>query len=614
LILLPVTGAEKRTADDLNEADRPAVNRYHLANELIGMMSDQSEPETANGNEYLLNDRLDYIVNNPLTGDSRIQPARLCHISENAFWWKSITAQVEDEQILTAAQNFEKQIILINEELFGRESMEGVDHNPWIHILLIDEPSWEDSTHYFNGANEYPSTIEPLSIQEEMIFVNLERVVIDSKVFAGELAYAYSQLVLWNQDPNEDFWLKEALSKLALFLIGAPPRGNNMGVSNTELFAEYPSVQLTSRPGRSVIESGELFFAHLAAERLFAIYLLEQFGPQLIANIANNPAPGMLGIHAELAKLPGAPRFDDVYASWIVANLINRTSMGDGKFGYKGIRPVSPLLEPVQSLDGEQIVDSLPPYGTRYYELRPEEPVQINFTGSTLARLTPADPASGRYSWYSNRGDESEFSLTRSFDLRDLESATLNFKTWFQLEEFYDFAYVQVSWDGGSTWELLETNYGTEEDPNNISLGVGYTGETHDWVLDSVDLSPYAGQEIQIRFHVITDFTANGYGFQVDDITIPELGFFDGAEDGLGGWEANGFVRSSNFVPTEWIIWLVETSSPIQVERIPLTQNQAVSFKINELGEKFTRVVIAISPTAPVTTMEIDYEIEFQQH
>ncbi len=614
LIRLPVTGAEKRTADDLNEADRPEVNRSHLSQELIGMVSGQLEPKTENGSEYLINDRLDYIVNNPLTGDTRIQPARLRYISENAFWWKSITAQVADEQVQAVAQNFEEQIVLINEGIFGGELLESVDHKPWIHILMIEEPSWEEAVHYFNGASEYPGVIEPLSNRKDMILVNLEKVVIDSGIFSGELAYAYSQLILWNQDPNEDFWLKEAISELALFLIGAPPKGNNLAVSNAELFAENPSIQLTARPGRGGIESNELFFAHHAAERLFAIYLLEQFGPQLIANIVNNPAPGVLGIHTELAKLPGAPRFEDVYSSWIIANLINRTSMGDGKYGYKGIRPASPFLELVDSLDGEQLVGSLPPYGTRYYEVRPQGPVQINFTGSTLARLTPADPASGRYSWYSNRGDETEFSLMRAFDLSELDAATLNFKTWYQLEEFYDFAYVQVSVDGGSTWEILESEYGTQKDPNNLSLGVGYTGETPDWVLDSADLTPYCGQEIQLRFHVITDFTNNGYGFQVDDITIPELGYFDSAEDGLGGWEAKGFVRSSNFVPAEWIIWLVETSSPIRVERISPTQDQVANFEINALGDNFARAVIAISPTAPVTTMEIDYEINFQQH
>lgn len=613
LIRIPVTGAEKQTADDLNEADRLEVDRYRLAQELKVIIPEQLETENTKENGYQINDRFDFIVKNYLTGDNRTLSSQLRHISENAFWWKSIIAHAEDEQIIAAAQNFEEQIVPINRQIFGQETVPGVDYRPRIHVLLVEEPSWGDAIGYFK-ANEYLNIIEPLPNQEEMIIVNLAALSIDSKIFAGELASEYNQLIHWHQDPNEDYWLKEAISKLAIFLTGAPPKGNDLGVTNAELFAKYPSVQLTSRPERGFMASDELFFAHLAAERLFAIYLLEQYGPQLITNIANNPAPGVLGIHEELVKLPGSPRFEDVYASWIVANLINRTSLGEGQYGYQGIRPVSPILEQVESFDGEPHSDSLPPYGARYYEVRPEEPLEVKFTGSTLARVTPADPASGRYAWYSNRGDETEFSLMRVFDLSDLDSATLRFKTWYQLEEFYDFAYLEVSIDGGSTWEIMNTIHGTQEDPYNLSLGIGYTGATHDWVFDSVDLSPYSGQEILIRFHVITDFTTNEYGFQLDDIAIPELGYFDGAEDGLGGWVANGFVRSSNFVPVDWIIWLVETSSPIHVERIPISQGQDANFEINKLGEKFTRAVVVISPTATVTTMEIDYEIEFQQH
>lgn len=58
-----------------------------------------------------------------------------------------------------------------------------------------------------------------------------------------------------------------------------------------------------------------------------------------------------------------------------------------------------------------------------------------------------------------------------------------------------------------------------------------------------------------------------------------ELGYFDGAENNLGGWEANRFVRSSNLIPTEWIIWQVKSSNPIQIERIALTTDRPLNLK-----------------------------------
>ncbi len=612
LIRIPVTGSAQQTAADLNSAQRPAVDRYRLAQELKGMTSDQLIADIPEDTAYQISDRLDFMVDKDLAGDIRPLPAILRQISENAYWWTSVTAQADEEDIIAAALNFEDEILQINREYFGQEWSPGIDNDPRIHILLVEEPRWGDIFGYFSSIHEYPNSIEPYSNQKEMIFVNLGAVAIDSKAFGGELAHEYHRLIHWNQDPNEDLWLKEAMSKLAIFLSGAPPVNNGLRLTNAELFANNPSIQLTSRPEKRPITEEQQYFTHYGAERLFAIYLLEQYGPQLIKDIVNNPAPGVLGIREELAKLPGSPRFEDVYASWIVANLLNRSTLEDGQFGYQEIRPARPHPDPVESIPGEPLADRLPPYGTRYYELQQDQPVQVNFAGSTLARLTPADPPSGEYAWYSNRGDESEFTLRRTFDLSALDTATLKFKVWYQLEEYYDYAYLEISLDGGETWEILETIHGTQRDPNSLALGTGYTGSTQDWLFDSVDLSPYTGREIQLRFHVITDFTTNRDGFQVDDIAIPELGYFEGAEDDSGGWEAIGFVRSSNIVPVEWILWMVKSSNPIQVERIAISPDQIAEFEIAGLGENFSSTILVVSPTAPVTTMDIDYEINFE--
>lgn len=406
------------------------------------------------------------------------------------------------------------------------------------------------------------------------------------------------------------------MSQLAIFLSGAPAVSNGLSFTNAELFANDPSIQLTSWSDARSVSGEEINYAHSAAARLFAIYLFEQFGPQFIKDVVQNSAPGVLGIQEELAKLPGSPSFTDVYASWILANLINRTSLEDGQYGqygYQQIRPVQPLLEPVESISSDPINDQLPPYGARYYELRQDDPVQVNFLGSALARLTPADPPSGSFAWYSTRGDESEFTLTREFDLSELDKATLKFKTWYQLEEYYDYAYLEISIDGGQTWEILNTFHGTNENPNYLAYGMGYTGSSPEWLFESVDLSSYTGQEVLVRFHVITDFNTNWDGFQVDDISIPELEYFDGAEDDSGGWEANGFIRSSNIVPVNWILWLVKSSNPIQVERIAIKPDQSADFEISGLGEEFNIAYIVISPTAPITTMDIDYELRFEQ-
>jgi len=611
LVQIPVPASAEQTAAELLKAEHPPVDRYRLAKEFKGLTDEELKPVLLSEVEYQINDRSEFIVNKNLSGEYKALPARLRYISENAYWWTSHNARADDDEIAVAAENFEEEILKINRLIFGKEWSPGIDNDPRIHILLVEEIRWGSTFGYFSSSNEYPTSIEPNSNQKEMIYINLGAVRIDSKAFGGELAHEYHHLIHWIHDPNEDLWWNEAMSELAIFLSGAPPT-RTRGKNNADIFSENPDIQLTSRPERRFGDEDLSRFAHYAAERLFGVYLLEQYGPQLIKDIVNNPAPGVLGIQEELAQLPGESSFEDVYASWILANLLNRSSLAEGQYGYQGISPVPPLLKPVQSFNGEPIADKLPPYGTRYYQVRRDDLVQVNFNGSTLARLTPADPPSGEYAWYSNRGDETEFTLTRPFDLSDMEAATLNFKTWYELEEFFDFAYLEVSTDGGQTWEILETAHGTDRDPNDVSLGFGYTDSTLEWLSESIDLTPYTGQEIQLRYHVVTDFTTNRDGFQVDDIAIPELGYFDGAEDDSGGWEAKGFIRSSNLVPVEWIVWLVKATNPFQIERISLTPEQAAEFEIQGLGEDFKVAAVVISPTAPVTTMELNYELVFQ--
>ncbi|MGB5842989.1 MAG: hypothetical protein WBG94_00970, partial [Anaerolineales bacterium] len=83
-------------------------------------------------------------------------------------------------------------------------------------------------------------------------------------------------------------------------------------------------------------------------------------------------------------------------------------------------------------------------------------------------------------------------------------------------------------------------------------------------------------------------------------------------EDESGGWDAQGFILSSNLVPVEWIVWLVKASNPMQVEHISLSPAQMAEFEIEGFGKQFNFAAIVISPTAPTTTMELDYELVFQ--
>ena len=68
------------------------------------------------------------------------------------------------------------------------------------------------------------------------------------------------------------------------------------------------------------------------------------------------------------------------------------------------------------------------------------------------------------------------------------------------------------------------------------------------WVQEHVDLSPYIGKKIQLRFEEVTDEAVNLQGFAIDHLSIPEIHFQDALTTD-NGWVSNGFIRSNNVLP-----------------------------------------------------------------
>ncbi len=155
-------------------------------------------------------------------------------------------------------------------------------------------------------------------------------------------------------------------------------------------------------------------------------------------------------------------------------------------------------------------------------------------------------PYSGSWEWWSGSGDNLDNTLTRHVDLSAVDSASLQAYLWYDIEDGWDYAYVQASDNNGSTWTNLEGNVTTNDDPNGQNLGNGITGNSGGWVLANFDLSQFAGKDILLRFRYVTDGAVQGKGMTVDEIKIIGDGniiFTDGAEEGDNGWDANGFSR-----------------------------------------------------------------------
>jgi immune inhibitor A len=147
-----------------------------------------------------------------------------------------------------------------------------------------------------------------------------------------------------------------------------------------------------------------------------------------------------------------------------------------------------------------------------------------------------AEPYSGEYFYYSGAGNNLDSFMYKPVTLGAGSSLTAMVN--FQIELDWDYAYVVVSTDGGTTWASVETNFSTNTDPNGQNFGYGITGSSGGWAELTADLSAYTG-DVLLGFRYWTDVAAVEPGFMVDDIAITGYPLDDAESD--AGWTFAGF-------------------------------------------------------------------------
>lgn len=151
-------------------------------------------------------------------------------------------------------------------------------------------------------------------------------------------------------------------------------------------------------------------------------------------------------------------------------------------------------------------------------------------------------PNTGLQQFWSGSGNDLNTSLSRNVTL-GAGAASLTFAANWDIEQCgpdaCDYAFVEVSTDGGSSWQAI---------PGSITVadeGNGIDDTSNGWVPATFDLSAYHDSTIGLRFRYQTDGAAGGIGFFADDVTVTSGGstvFTDGAESGAAGWTADGFT------------------------------------------------------------------------
>lgn len=125
---------------------------------------------------------------------------------------------------------------------------------------------------------------------------------------------------------------------------------------------------------------------------------------------------------------------------------------------------------------------------------------------------------SSNTSFFGGRTNDRNSTFMYKYGMDIEPTDTLTFWTWYDIEDDWDYAYVEVSTDGGTTFRSIPGNITTTYNPNGQNAGNGITGNSGGWVEAFFPLGATADTTTIVRFRYKTDGYVLGDGIYVDDI------------------------------------------------------------------------------------------------
>jgi immune inhibitor A len=346
-------------------------------------------------------------------------------------------------------------------------------------------------------------------------------------LYEGVFAHEYQHLLHSDYDPDEDNFVNEGMADLAEYLTG-------YGVAtqgHVDAAAARPENSLTAWGDQGDLE----ILTDYGQAYLFQFYLMEQYGQSFIQALFHNPANGISGINATLATVKKKPTFAEVFHDWSVAMLVNSKNPGNGRYQFKDALLKSFKLNvgtPAAPNPEAYSTPGAPPWGSDYLWVtgKPKDVARLTFNGVAYGSFPTSWTSDGSVLW-GGTGD-----LIDNWAIfPTVGGGTLTFDTKYDIEQYWDFGFVQVSTDGGYTWTSLSNAFTTDlydpsAHPTVVANLPGLTGSTGGaWVPMSFDLSAYAGQNILVAFRYVTDWSYSEAGWYIDNVSVNSTLISDGA-------------------------------------------------------------------------------------
>lgn len=536
----------------LEQTGIPENDDYATALRYHNIQLDPLQPAREKVNYQTGDERDFYVLNVGSNAYIRIK-AVLYYITDHLYFWIQDGVKFDLADVQQLSETFENQIYPRNREFFGSENTPGIDNDEHLYILYTD--AMGGAAGYFSSADTNPREIDPYSNEAEIFMLSSVYTRLNQEYTYGVLAHEFQHMIHRNLDKNETAWINEGFSELAALL-----NGYDAGNADRQ-YARNADIQLNFWP-RDEIESS---FPHYGASFLFMTYLYDRYGEEFSRALVADPLNDLDSIDNTLAMLHivdatgNTLNADDVFQDWAITNLLQDDSIANGEYGYKSIQELPAfMMANTISCDSDSSFDStVHQYGVDYIELNCDGAYQITFSGQAHTAIVPVDPHSGDFYFWSNKGDQSDMTLSRAFDFTEVDGpVSLSFSMWYDLEKDWDYVYVLASADD-KNWQMLAPPHCTTENITGSNQGCGYNGSSDGWVKEEIDLTEYAGKKVTVRFEYLTDTALNGEGFLIDDMHVAAIDYAADFEKDNGGWQADGFVRISNILPQTYRVSFV---------------------------------------------------------
>ena len=377
-------------------------------------------------------------------------------------------------------------------------------------------------------------------------------------MYEATIAHEYQHLLHSDYVPGDLLIMNEGFSTFAEYLCGY-----GVPVGDINYFLATPDNSLTVWGDQ---QGNDNILADYGQAFMWAAYLNDHFGgSDFLSYYMEVGIPGFEGIQNALDHFGAGLTFDEVFHNWQIANLIHSDYPGYGKYNYETFDLGSEEFRDIRVYDLEDNEDYVPgdkwpkdltgygfghtvcdddfdlfdtylvgSYGSDY--IRFNNPrggwySGFEFDGQDEVLLPPPPPwikvdegydGDPDLEWYSTlAGPEADMQMA----MEVTAGSTLTFDTYFDIEPYWDYFFVQVSTDEGVTWTSLANEYTTmDHDPeaypaivDNLPGITGWMG--WDWITMNFDISAYSGP-IWLGFRYMTDWGTEEAGVWVDNIYV----------------------------------------------------------------------------------------------